>query len=67
MQMCVSNRLSSGPANIDPDVVAIRYAGLFDMAPHCRNQSPNRSLFFSGEGEEISFVPPRNNQAVSVI
>jgi hypothetical protein len=23
-------------------------------------------LFFSGESEEISFVPPRNNQAVSV-
>jgi len=67
MQMRVSNRLSGRLANIDPDVVAVRHAGLFDMAPYCRNQSPDRSLFFSREDEEISFVPPRNNQAVSLI
>jgi hypothetical protein len=67
VQVRVINRLSGSLANIDPDVVAVRRAGLFDVAPNCRNQSPNCGLFFSGKGEEISFVPPRNNQAVSVI
>ena len=65
--MRVSNGLAGSLANVDADVVAVRHAVRFDVAPNCRNKSPDGGLFFRGEGEKISLVPPRNNQAVSLI
>jgi hypothetical protein len=65
--MRMSDRLACRLANIDAYVVAVRRAVRFDVTPNCRKKSPDGSLFFGGEGEEISFVSPRNNQAVSIV
>jgi hypothetical protein len=65
--MRVRNCLTGSLANVDPDVVAIRHAGRFDVTPYCRNKSPHVSLFCGRKGEKLSFVPTRNNEAVSVI
>jgi hypothetical protein len=67
MQMRVSNRLAGSLANIDSDVVAVRHSARLDVLPNYRNKSPNGGLFLLSQGEEIRFVPPRNNQAVSVV
>jgi hypothetical protein len=65
--MRVSDRLAGSLANINSDVEAVRQPARFDVPPNCRNKSPNGGLFLPGKGEEISFVPSRNNQAVSVV
>ena len=61
------NCLAGSLANVDPDVVAVRHARRFDVAPNCRNKSPNGGLFITGQGEKVGLVPPRNNQAMSLI
>ena len=65
--MRVRNGLAGSLANVDPDVVAVGHARRFDVAPNCRNKSPDGGLFINGEGEKVDLVPPRNNQAMSVI
>lgn len=65
--MCVRNCLTGSLANVDPDIVAIRHARRLDVMPNCRNKSPNVRLLSGRKGQEIGFVSPRNNQAVSVV
>ena len=65
--MRVSDGLARGFPNIDPNVVTVRHAAGFDVLSNGRQKSPNGRLFFSGKSKKISLVPPRNNQAVSVI
>jgi hypothetical protein len=45
MKVRVSNRLAGSLANVDAYVVAGRHLLRFDVAPHCRHQSPDRGLF----------------------
>ena len=65
--MRVSNRLAGSLANINPDVVAVRHAARFDVMPNCRKKTPNCHLFVTRKGKEITLMPPRNNQAMSLI
>jgi len=63
--MRVGNGLAGSFADIDTNVVTIRHDAHLDLPPDKRNESPNGDLLLPGEGKEISFVPPRDNQAVS--
>ncbi len=65
--MRMSNCLAGCLADIDADVIAVRYATRFDVTPNCRKKSPNGGLFFTAKSEEITCVPARNNQAMSLI
>ena len=67
MHVRVSDRLAGSLANIDSDVVTIRHAAHFDVPPNRRQKSPNGGLFIPSQGEEITLVSPRNNQAMSPI
>ena len=63
--MRVSNRLAGSLANVDADVVAVRHSVRFNVSPYYRQKVPDGGLFLPGKCEEISLMPPRNNQAVS--
>jgi hypothetical protein len=66
MEVRVTNRLPSGLANVDPYVVARRHVLRLDVATHCRYETPDRRQFLLRQSEEISFVSPWNNEAVSI-
>ena len=63
--MRVSNRLAGSLANIDPDVVAVRYGAHFDVTPHCRHKSAQMAACSSPPGRGNPLVPARDNQAVA--
>ena len=63
--MRVSNGPASSLANVDADVVAVRHSVRFNVASCYRQKVPDSGLFLLRECEEISLMPPRNNQAVS--
>jgi hypothetical protein len=65
--MRVGHCLPGGLANVDPDVVAIRSPGGFNLTPDCRNKSPDGELFITGEGEKVGLVPSRDNQAMPLV
>jgi hypothetical protein len=65
VQMRVGNGLAGSLANVDADVEAVRHSVRFNVAPYYRQKAPNSGLFLPGECEEISLMPPGNNQAVS--
>ena len=67
MKMRVRNGLASSLANVDSDVVTVRYSSRFDVTPNRRQQSPNGCLFIHSKGEKILLVSPRNNQAMSPV
>jgi hypothetical protein len=65
MEMRMSDRLSSGVANVYPYVVAVGSVRHLDVSPHICDQAPHRCLFFLRQSEEIGFMPARDYQAVA--
>ena len=65
--MRMSDRLACCLTNIDAYVVAAWHDGRFDVTPNLRQKGPNRGLFFTAEGKEVTRVSPGNNQAMSLI
>jgi hypothetical protein len=59
--MRVSNSLAGRLANVDADVVAVRYGARFNVTPNRWKKDPNGGLFFTCSREEIAFMSPGNN------